>query len=100
MQSRVIIAIAAVVVIGIGAGLWWWQSTHTTPKVAAVSTPEPSAEPRTVEEGETPATPAVQRRELPPLDASDDYVREQLSVTSPEMAEWLKQDDLVRRFAV
>jgi DUF3014 family protein len=100
MQSRVIMAVVAIIVVGIGAGLWWWQSAHTpVSKVASVpSAQPPPAQP--VEEGETPATPEVQRQVLPPLDASDDYVREQVSVVSPEMTEWLKQDDLVRRFAV
>jgi hypothetical protein len=42
----------------------------------------------------------VQRLVLPALEASDDFVREQVSPLSPGMSEWLKQDDLVRRFAV
>jgi len=37
---------------------------------------------------------------LPPLDASDPYVREELLAMSPRLAEWLDRDDLVRRFAV
>ncbi len=100
MQSRVIIAVVAVVVIGIGAGLWWWQSAHTpVSKVAHVPSETPAKSVASTEDGETPATPEIQQRELPPLDASDDFVREQVSPLSPEMSEWLQQDDLVRRFA-
>jgi len=100
MQTRIIMAIAAVVVLGIGGGLWWWQSSQPPPKQAVISTPSDEPAPKPVEESEVPATPDVQRAVLPPLEASDDYVREQVSALSPEMAEWLKQDDLVRRFAV
>ena len=99
MQTRIIMAIVAVVVIGIGAGLWWWQSAQPPAKPTAVSTPEQHAA-GTAEDGDVPSTPEVQRAVLPPLESSDDYVREQVTALSPEMAEWLKQDDLVRRFAV
>ena len=99
MQARVIMGIVAAVVLAIGGGLWWWQSGHAPPKQAAV--PPPVAEvPKPVEEGETPGTPDTQRLVLPPLESSDDFVREQVTALSPEMSEWLKQDDLVRRFAV
>ena len=101
MQARVIMAIVAVVVLAIGAGLWWWQSANPPPQPVAVKEqPVATETPKPVEDGETPATPDVQRQVLPPLDSSDDYVREQVSALSPEMSEWLKQDDLVRRFAV
>ena len=36
---------------------------------------------------------------LPPLDTSDDYIREQVSALSPQTSVWLQQDDLVRLFA-
>ena len=99
MQTRVIFAIVAVIVIGIGAGLWWWQGSSPPAKQAAT---EPVPQPEHVgpmENGEVPAAPDAQRAALPALDASDDYVREQVGPLSPSMADWLKQDDLVRRFA-
>jgi len=98
MQTRIIMAVVAVIVIGIGAGLWWWQSSQPPAKPAAVSTPE-QAPAKPAEDTDVPSTPDVQRTVLPPLETSDDYVREQVTALSPEMAEWLKQDDLVRRFA-
>jgi Protein of unknown function (DUF3014) len=99
MQTRVIMSIAAAVVLAIGAALWWWKSESPPPSVAAIPPPAEVAPKPPVEENETPPTPAVQTQELPPLDASDDYVREQVGALSPEMTDWLKQDDLVRRFA-
>ena len=99
MQTRVIMSIVAVVVLAIGAGLWWWQSNNPPAKPVELPQQTTAAPPKPAEEGETPATPDVQRQVLPPLESSDDYVREQVSALSPEMAEWLKQDDLVRRFA-
>jgi hypothetical protein len=99
MQTRIIMAVVAVIVLGIGGGLWWWQSSQTPAKPIAV--PAPEQEPaKPVEDAEVPATPDVRGPVLPPLESSDDYVREQVSQLSPQMAEWLKQDDLVRRFAV
>jgi len=99
MESRLIIIIGAVVVAAIGAGLWWWQSNMPAepPKVETVA---PAAKPTPVDDAEVPVTPVVQRTELPPLDASDDFVREQAGALSGQLAEWLTQDDLVRRFAV
>ncbi len=99
MQTRIIMAIAGAIVVLIGGGLWWWKSSQSPAAPATVSTPaETPAKPP--EEGEVPSTPDVQRHVLPALESSDDYVREQVSLLSPGMAEWLKQDDLVRRFAV
>lgn len=99
MQTRIIMAVVAVIVLAIGGGLWWWQSSQTPAKPVAV--PAPVQEPaKPVEDTDVPPTPDVQPPVLPPLESSDDYVREQVSPLSPEMAEWLKQDDLVRRFAV
>lgn len=99
MRERVIVASVAVAVAALGLGIWWWQAsqTPTVPAQVAIPTP-PAAEP--VEDGEVPATPGVQLPVLPPLEASDGYVREAVIALSPQMSEWLKQDDLVRRFAV
>ncbi len=99
MQTRIIMAVAAAVVLLIGGGLWWWKSAQPPTAPASVSTPA-GAPAKPAEDGDVPSTPDVQRPVLPLLEASDDYVREQVSLLSPGMAEWLKQDDLVRRFAV
>jgi hypothetical protein len=99
MPTRIIMAIAGAIVVLIGGGLWWWKSSQAPAAPVAVSTPaESSVKPP--EDGEVPSTPNVQRPVLPALEASDDFVREQVSLLSPGMTEWLKQDDLVRRFAV
>lgn len=98
MQARIIIAIVALVIV-VGGGIWWWQ----TSRAPAAPTPvviQPQAPQQPVEDGEVPSTPDVQRVVLPALDASDGYVREEVSLIAPQLAEWLKQDDLVRRFAV
>ncbi len=105
MQTRVIVVIVAAIVIAIGGGLWWWKSQSAAlPNMTSTAqqTPAPVEAPATAEAelGEVPATPEVQNTQLPPLDSSDDYVREQVSPLSPAMAGWLKQDDLVQRFAV
>lgn len=98
MESRLIIIIGAVVVVAIGGGLWWWQS-NTPAEAPTVETVAPATKPTAVDEAEVPVTP-VQPPVLPPLDASDGFVREQAGSLSGQLAEWLTQDDLVRRFAV
>jgi hypothetical protein len=44
--------------------------------------------------------PVAEKPVVPPLDDSDPYVRMQLIAGSPKVGDWLKRDDLVRRFAV
>jgi DUF3014 family protein len=99
MQTRIIMAIAGAIVLLIGGGLWWWKSSQAPVAPAPVSTPaETPGKPP--EDADVPSTPGVQRPVLPSLGSSDEYVRDQVSLLSPGMADWLKQDDLVRRFAV
>jgi hypothetical protein len=99
MQTRIIMVIAGAIVLLLGGGLWWWKSSQAPATPTSVSTPAEAPE-KVPEDSEVPSTPDVQRAVLPSLEASDDFVREQVSLLSPGMAEWLKQDDLVRRFAV
>jgi hypothetical protein len=99
MQTRIIMAVAGAIVVLIGGGLWWWQTSQAPAAPAPVSTP-PVAPTGPPQDGEVPSTPDVQRPVLPALEASDDFVREQVSLLSPGMTQWLQQDDLVRRFAV
>ena len=99
MQPRTIMAIAGAIVVLIAGGLWWWKSSQMAATATRVPAPvETPAKPH--EDADVPSTPGVQRLVLPSLEASDDFVREQVSPLSPGMTEWLKQDDLVRRFAV
>lgn len=97
MPVRIIVAIVAAVVVGVA--VWWWQSGKTLAPPAQVA-PVADAPAAPVEDTGVPATPETQRVVLPPLDASDDYVREEVSTLSPQMAAWLSQGDLIRRFAV
>lgn len=99
MESRVIIIIAAVIVLAIGGGIWWWESNQP-PEQPKAATSAPPTEPNAVDNAGVPVTPAVQPLVLPPLDASDDFVREQAGSLSGQLSEWLTQEDLVRRFAV
>ncbi len=105
MQTRVIVVIVAAIVIALGAGLWWWKAQSTAlPNMTSkaqeqAQAPAPPAANSDAEIGEVPATPEVQTAHLPPLDASDDYVRQQVAPLSPAIDDWLKQDDLVNRFA-
>ncbi|MCX7065565.1 MAG: DUF3014 domain-containing protein [Proteobacteria bacterium] len=99
MQARIIITIVALVVV-VGGGIWWWQTSQAPAAPTPVAIEPRAPEEPTTEDGEVPSTPGVQRVVLPTLDASDGYVREEVSLLAPQMSEWLKQDDLVRRFAV
>jgi len=99
MQTRIIMAIAGAIVVLIGGGLWWWKSSQSPAAPPTVSSPAETAA-KVPEDAAAPSTPDVQRRVLPSLESSDEYVRDEVSLLSPGMAEWLKQDDLVRRFAV
>ena len=96
MPVRIIVAIVALAIVGVA--IWWWQSGKTLtppPPVAPVAETPPAP----VDDTGVPATPEVQSVVLPPLDASDDFVRDEMSALSPQMSDWLKQDDLIRRFA-
>jgi hypothetical protein len=88
-----LVALAVVVVAG---GGWLWHRSHTSsvplqPRVTTDSTAAPA----------NPA-PAAAPLELPPLDASDAFVRKLVSGLSsrPELASWLVSDKLVHRFVV
>lgn len=100
MQTRIIMAVAGAIVLLIAGGLWLWKSSQTAVTATRVSMPAEAPATKEHEDADVPSTPDVQRLVLPSLEASDDFVREQVSPLSPGMTEWLKQDDLVRRFAV
>ena len=103
MQTRIIAIASGVLLVAAGVFYWWWSGGDVpapTPAVqpAATDTPSPAGD-------ETSVPPPSDREApvpltLPPLDDSDAFVREQVGGLSERLAEWLAQDDLVRRFAV
>jgi hypothetical protein len=110
MRLRFLVLVLLAVVLAV-AGVVWWQRREFAPPPAPptmAQSPEEVAE--VVKPAPVPAPPPAPppaREEpvkeavvLPPLDASDPYVREELLAMSPRLAEWLDRDDLVRRFAV
>ncbi len=100
MQPR-IVAIVVVVVLVL-AGLVYWAvrsdeaSAPKSPPAAQpeIEAPAPAPEP-TMTEPAVPTPPP-----LPPLNDSDDFVREQVRGLSERLDDWMTRDDLVRRFAV
>jgi len=109
MRIGFLIGGLALAVLVIGA-LQWWRS-EPEPIVEAIEIAEPQQAPDTPPTPAAPAgseseplapaqpEPAVPEVVLPPLDASDEFVRFQLApLAVPE--QWLDREDLVRRFAV
>ena len=99
-----------VVVVVVG-GVIYWQGQKPVPSPAPVATAPSPEEPAVVvppppapapasQPPPTGAAPVEEQPPLPSLDASDSYVRERLLPHAPQLADWLKRDDLVRRFAV
>ncbi len=72
----------------------WRSGNRPTPSNNPAQTGTPQAAPAT----RAPLGPAVEARELPPLDLTDPLVRELLSAlsTRPELAAWLASDGLIR----
>jgi hypothetical protein len=114
MRLRLIILglLAAVLAV---AGVVWWQgregalppkpqppATPPSPEEPAIAVePVPAPAPtRTPEPLPTVAEPAQEPVVLPSLDESDPYVREVVLAMSPQLADWLNRDQVVRRFAV
>lgn len=88
--------VAAVVVVALAAGLWWFLRPAPSAEAPA---PEPAAEAPAEPEGpETVPEEVV----VPPLAETDPWLREVIQQLSghPALAEWLATDDLVRRFVV
>lgn len=91
------IAAAFLIVAAIGAVAWW----KLRPGAARPAVPPPALTAPESEPGTAPAEPAADATPpLPPLDASDAYVRD-LGVglsRDSTFSSWLGHDDLVRRF--
>jgi hypothetical protein len=97
--ARLILAIfVALVVVMVGA-VWWWLSSREAPEEAVATVGEPTPVP-------SPSpTPGLQERLSErlagtTLSTSDAVVRELVAGLSsrPELATWLVNEDLVRRF--
>lgn len=75
------------------AGGWWWFSSREEP----IPAPQPSGVPAAAA---PPSLDEEQPVELPPLNASDELIRELAAGLSehPRLAFWLVTDELVRRF--
>lgn len=86
--------IAGVVLLAlVVGGAWYWlrpgAEAPPVPTGATLPDPDPTIPP-----------PALEFVDLPPLDASDEFVRRLVAGLSahPQLARWLVTDDLVRRF--
>jgi hypothetical protein len=85
--------------VALGAAAVWWRSRPPAAERtrAATEVSVPAADAPAVRE---PLGPAVEPRELPPLDLTDAFMRDLLRglSSSPQLAAWLASDGLVRRF--
>ncbi len=101
MQPR-IVAIGVVALIAVVGLLYWLISSDEPPPPAADHPPAVEEDVATpVPEPISSDTPIAQPPPpLPPLNESDDFVREQVLTLSERLGDWLSRDELVRRFAV
>ena len=86
---------AVVVLLLLGGGFWYWMHTRD-----AEPTPDGPA-PTAVDTAPLPDTlPEEPELDLPPLGASDEFVRSLVARLSehPQLAAWLVTDELVHRF--
>jgi hypothetical protein len=105
-------AIAALLALGLAAIFWQrWrgdeapaQQPPAQPSPQVLEQAEPGAPPRTATSEPAPesAVVAVPSEPLPPLDASDAFVRAAAREISrhPSFAQWLAREDLIRLFVV
>jgi hypothetical protein len=105
-------AVAALLALALAAVFWQrrWGEGGPAPPAAPLSSPEvveraePAAPSPSAASGARPerGVAPVSSEPLPPLDASDDFVRASAREISrhPGFAQWLAQDDLIRLFVV
>jgi hypothetical protein len=109
MRIGFIIGGLALAVLVIGAWQWWASSQNEELELVPVEVSEPAPtpptpglpepDPETVEPVLESGLPELVEIEVPPLNESDEYVREVLApLTVPDA--WLAPDDLARRLAV
>jgi len=99
------LAVAAAVILGLTyyyrmAGDQGAAESATVPAVDSGSAVKPEPTPSAEVMEETPPSPVIRAPEfvLPPLNASDEFVRGRLPDTLPQA--WIGKDDLLRRLAV
>jgi hypothetical protein len=90
-----IVLVMLVTAAGIG---WYLLRNNQAPVVPGTSATTTTSDPATALT--PPAPPAAEPLDLPALDASDNLMRELVTRLSshPQLAAWLVNDDLVRRF--
>ncbi len=91
-DSNVVLVVALVAIVLVAIGGWYWYRHRTPPPPPVTAAPStPAAQP--------PEAPAA-TPQLPELGASDALVRDLVAKLSarPELAGWLVNDDLARRF--
>lgn len=91
-----IVILAAIAVLAAAGGYYWYQRQPAQPAPAAASQARPAAQ-----ASRGPGEPG-ENIPLPPLDESDDVVRQlvrRLS-THPVVAAWLATDGLIRNFTI
>ncbi len=98
------LAVAAAVILGLTYYYRLSGQDESGQEKLAVPPPESAQPPDTGPAAsqvmeETPPSPIIRAPELvlPPLNASDEFVRERLPATIPEV--WIEKDDLLRRLA-
>lgn len=102
-KSRVVIAVVIVVVVA--AAIWYLtrQPPEMRPK-QVVSAPEQPAAPSQAEQQQAPAQPTAQPQQPPvvappeSLDGSDSTVQSAAQDISPQLAEWMKPDQQIRKW--
>lgn len=100
-MSPVAIGVLLLVLLLLGGGAFWWFTRdaadgETAAAVEAPATDDAQSNDESVSEPAAPQPPV----ELPPLGASDPFVRQTAAKLSehPALTRWLANDDLVRRF--
>jgi hypothetical protein len=102
---RVVATAIGILIVLAGVLYWWWsgrEDDSAVPMTAPASTGAPADDVAADDAAATLAADAAapQPLTLPALDESDPFVREQVGALSERLADWLAQEDLVRRFAV
>ncbi|HCF58262.1 MAG TPA: hypothetical protein DFS52_09755, partial [Myxococcales bacterium] len=90
-----------VLLLGGGAGAYWWMSRSSGEAPAtAPQAPPQAAAPEEAAAAAVETAPPNDAPPLPPVSEADALIRQALAGISPlgELAEWLKTEDLARRF--
>lgn len=101
---RIVATAFGILLVLAGVLYWWWSGREDDSAVPATTPATTGAPADDVAADDASATlptdvDAPRPLVLPALDESDPFVREQVGALSERLADWLAQDDLVRRFA-